>query len=169
MFEKLRRASETQRHMMDWIMRAGEEAQEFGAPALEAEHFLLAMVDRPGAPASVLSSLGLTRERIRHALDRELASALARADVHVAPIPRPRARAHSGRLEWGQSARRAAERSIGETPEDPGLRMLLAIVHAEGGVVPRLITELGLSVEDVERAVAVSATKDDGDISGEQG
>ena len=163
MFERLRRASETHRHMMELIRRAGEEAQELGAAALEAEHFLLAMVNRAGAAATVLSSLGLSRERIMDALDRELAAALARADVHVASLPRPPARAQRDRLEWGQSARRAAERSIGETPQDPELRMLLAIVHAEGGIVPRLVSELGLSVEDVERAVARSSTKDGGD------
>ncbi|HEV3400728.1 MAG TPA: Clp protease N-terminal domain-containing protein [Acidimicrobiales bacterium] len=154
MFERLRRGAATHRDTMELIKRAGVEARRLGAPALEAEHLLLAMVDGPGAPARVLSSLGLSRERITEALDRELAAALARADLHVAPLPRPRAVDHGGRLEWGESARRAAERSIGESPDHPGLRMLLAVVHAEGGVVPRLVRELGLSVEDVERAVA---------------
>ena len=154
MFERFRRAAETQRDTMELIRRAGDEARRLGAPAIEAEHLLLAMVDGGGAPAQVISSLGLTKGRLTDALDRELAAALARADVHVAPLPRPRARDRGGRLEWGESARRAAERSLAESPDDPGSRMLLAIVHAEGGVVPRLVRELGLSVEDVERAVA---------------
>ena len=153
MFEGLRHAAKTHRHVVELIRRAEREARRLGAPALEAEHFLLAMPDGADVAAEVLSSLGLSRERMAEALDRELAAALARADLHVAPLPRPRPADPGVRLEWGQSARRAAERSIGESPEDPGLRMLLAIVHAEGGIVPRLLTELGVPVEDVEEAV----------------
>jgi ATP-dependent Clp protease ATP-binding subunit ClpA len=159
-FEGLRSATRTHRNIMELIRRAGEEARQLGSPTLEAEHFLLAMVDGGDFAAAVLSSLGISRERIMEALDRELAMALARADLHIAPLPRPRARDHDARLEWGESARRAAERSIDESPEEPALRMLLAIAHAKGGIVPRLLRELGLAVEDVERAVALSSTKD---------
>jgi ATP-dependent Clp protease ATP-binding subunit ClpA len=147
-FEGLRSATRTHRNIMELIRRAGEEARQLGSPTLEAEHFLLAMVDGGDFAAAVLSSLGISRERIMEALDRELAMALARADLHIA------------RLKWGESARRAAERSIDESPEEPALRMLLAIAHAKGGIVPRLLRELGLAVEDVERAVALSSTKD---------
>ena len=157
MLEKLRQASETHRQIKELITRAAAEARQLGAPALEAEHLLLALVDAPDPAAGVLSSLGFSRERIIQGLDRELATALARARVRLAQLPPPPARPPGRHLPWGQSARRAAERSIEESPADPSLRMLLAIVHAEGGVIPRLLAELRVRVEDVEAAVSRAA------------
>lgn len=155
MFDKLRRASAAPRNVMVLLKRAEAETRALGAPACEAEHILLALLEEPGVAASaVLCSLGLSRERITEALERELASALARARVYVAELPRPRAQGGSGRIRWGESAQRAVERSIRERPDDPSLRILLAIVHAESGVMPRLLAELGVSVGDVEAAVS---------------
>ncbi len=56
-------------------------------------------------------------------------------------------------MRWGESAQRV-ERSIGQSPDDASLRLLLAIVHAEAGVIPRLLTELGVSVREIETAVS---------------
>ncbi len=156
MLDEVRRVSAAPRDVMVVLKRAEEEARVLGAPTCEAEHILLALVDVPTVSASgVLSSLGLSRERIIEALDRELTSALARAHIHVAELPRPHSSlGESHRVRWGESAQRVVERSIRESADDPSLRMLLAIVHAEGGVIPRLLPELGVSVGDVEMAVA---------------
>ncbi len=156
MFDKLRQASAAPREVMALLRRAEEEARLLGAPACDAEHILLALVDGPGESASaVLSSLGLGRERITEGLERELTTALARAHVHLAELPRPDARRDSGRLRWGESAQRVVERSIRERPDDASLRLLLAIVHAEVGVIPRLLTELGVTVGEIETAVSL--------------
>ena len=154
MFERLRQASAAPREVMALLRRAEEEARLLGAPACEVEHILLALADEPGSSASaVLSSLGLGRERITEALERELTSALARAHVHLAELPRPHAR-DSGRVRWGESAQRVVERSIDESPDDASLRLLLAIVHTEAGVIPGVLTELGVGVHDIETAVS---------------
>ncbi len=71
---------------------------------------------------------------------------LVRGGVRYAAQKPTRSRRSS--REW-ESAQRVAERSIGESPDDPTLRILLAIAHAEVGSIPRLLTELGLSVRDV--------------------
>ena len=155
MLDKLRRVSAAPRDVMVVLRRAEEEARLLGAPTCEAEHILLGLMDEPTVSASgVLSSLGLSRERITEALERELTSALARAHIHLAELPRPQSLGEGHRVRWGESAQRLVERSIRESADDPSLRMLLAIVHAEGGVVPRLLPELGVSVGDVERAAA---------------
>ena len=155
MFDKLRRASTAPREVMALLRRAEEEARVLGAPACEAEHILLALVDGPGKSApAVLSSLGLSRERITEGLERELATALAGAHIHLADVPRAPEWGDGSRVRWGASAQRVAERSIGESPDDASLRLLLAIVHAEAGVIPRLLTELGVSAPEVETAVS---------------
>ncbi|MBW3547414.1 MAG: Clp protease N-terminal domain-containing protein [Actinobacteria bacterium] len=155
MLDKLRRVSAAPRDVMVVLRRAEEEARLLGAPTCEAEHILLGLMDEPTVSASgVLSSLGLSRERIIEALERELVSALARANIHVAELPGPRSLGKSPRVRWGESAQRLVERSIRESADDPSLRMLLAIVHAEGGVIPRLLPELRVSVGEVEMAVA---------------
>lgn len=154
MFDRLWQVSAAPRDVMALLSAAEKEARLLGAPACEAEHILLALVDGPNVAAStVLSSLGLSRERIAEGLERELANALARVHVHLVELPHPLPRRDSGRMRWGESAQRAAERSIREAPEDPGLRMLLAVVHAESGVIPRLLAELGVSVANIETAV----------------
>lgn len=154
MFDKLRRVAVAPRDVMVVLQRAEEEARALGAPTCEAEHILLALVGGPAMSASgALSSLGLSREGITQALERELASALALTHIHLAELPRA-PRGDSGRVPWGESAQRVAERSIRESPDDPSLRLLLAIVHAETGVIPRLLAELGISVDDVETAVS---------------
>lgn len=158
MFDKLRRASAAPREVMGLLRRAEEEARLLGASACDAEHILLALVDGPGESASaVLSSLGVGHERIIEGLDRELAAALARAHVQLAELPRPHAQGDSARVRWGESAQRVAARSIRESPDDVSLRLLLAIVHAEAGVIPRLLTELGVSVREIETAVSRAA------------
>lgn len=155
MFDKLRRASAAHREVMALLRRAEQEARVLGAPACDAEHILLALVDGPAESASsVLSSLGLGRERIIEGLDRELTTALARAHVQLAELPRPHARGDSGPVRWGESAQRVVERSIGESPDDASLRVLLGIVHAEAGVIPRLLAEFGVSVGEIETAVS---------------
>ena len=63
-----------------------------------------------------------------------------RVEAHRLPQPRPIC--DSRRLRWGQSARSAAERSTREDHADPQLRMLLGIVRAGVGVIPRLLAEL---------------------------
>ena len=157
MFDKLRRASAAPREVKGLLKRAGEEARLLGAPACDAEHILLALVDGPGDSASaVLSSLGVGRERIIEGLDSELTTALARAHVQLVELPRPHARGDSGRVRWGESAQRVVERSIRENPDDACLRLLLAIVHTEAGVIPRLLAELGVSVREIESAVSLA-------------
>lgn len=153
MFDGLRQTSGL-RDVMALLRASEEQARALGATVCEAEHLLLALVDGPSTPASTaLRSLGLTRERITEGLDRELVDALARARVHLAEVPGPRPRRSGGRIQWGESAQRVVERSVRESSQDAGLRILLAVVHAEGGPVPGLLIALGVSVNDVETAV----------------
>jgi ATP-dependent Clp protease ATP-binding subunit ClpA len=136
------------------LLQAQDEAAARGAPTVEAEHLLLAMTTVPfGSASRILEDLRLSHDRVAGALDRERARALALVGVDTRRLPRPRPIHDIRRIGWGQSARSAAERSTGEAHADPQLRMLLGIVRAEVGVIPRLLAELGLTRGDVEDAV----------------
>lgn len=158
MFERLSRELEFFREMQALIKQAEVEARLAGSRMVEAEHLLTAMAAVPFGPASrVLELLGLSRERIAGAIERERDGALALAGVQAAGMPATRHVIRDPGPRWNQSAKLAAERSCGETPEDPRLRMLLGIVHAEAGVIPRLLTELDVSREDIEQAVRTAS------------
>lgn len=132
-------------------------ARQAGSAQVEAEHLLLAIATAGfGVAAAVLDALGLTPDRIASALARERASALALAGVDTSGLPPARPRLFAKHLRWGRSAMLAVERSCEERPTDPTLRVLLGIVHAEAGIVPRLLAELNLTVAAVEEAVRVA-------------
>jgi hypothetical protein len=66
------------------VRSAGEEALLDGSESIEAEHVLLALAKLFGSTASrLLTEVGLTRDAIRAALDREWEQSLAVAGVAV--------------------------------------------------------------------------------------
>jgi ATP-dependent Clp protease ATP-binding subunit ClpA len=136
------------------LLQAQDEAAARGAAAVEAEHLLLAMATISfGSASRVLEALHVSHDRVTEALERERARALAAVGVEAHRLPLPQPICDSRRLRWGQSARSAAERSTREDHADPQLRMLLGVVRAEVGVIPRLLAELGLTTSDIEDAV----------------
>ena len=154
MLEKLLGGKQFREEVEGLLLQARDEAAARGAPAVESEHLLLAMATVPfGSASRVLDDLHVSPDRVAEALDRERARALAVVGVETRRLPPPQTIRDSRRLRWGRSARTAAERSTREDHADPQLRMLLGIVHAEGGVIPRLLAELKLTTSDVENAV----------------
>jgi ATP-dependent Clp protease ATP-binding subunit ClpA len=154
MFEQL------DRNARGTILRAREHARRAVSPTIEAEHFLLALAEVPVGRAGVaLAGLGLTEEAVRAAIDRELLGALAAVGVRghgarSAPTPRPR----RGGPRWGQSAKLAMKRSLDEAVRRGDRRignehLLLALVGAEAGVVPRLLQELGATPDQFRAAL----------------
>jgi ATP-dependent Clp protease ATP-binding subunit ClpA len=143
------------------ILRAREQAKRAGSPTLEAEHFLLALAEAPiGRAGAALTGLGVTEEAVRGAMDRELVGALASVGVREASslsaaTPRPR----RGVPRWGQSAKLAIQRALEEAVSRGDRRIgnehvLLALVGAEAGVVPRLLNELDLTPDQIRAALA---------------
>jgi ATP-dependent Clp protease ATP-binding subunit ClpA len=143
------------------ILRAREQAKRAGSPTLEAEHLLLALAEVPiGRAGTALTGLGLTEEVVRAAIDRELVGALTAVGVRESGVlsvatPRP----GRGVPRWGQSAKLAIKRSLEEAVRRGDRRignehLLLALVGAEAGVVPRLLEELDVSPGQIRAALA---------------
>jgi ATP-dependent Clp protease ATP-binding subunit ClpA len=147
------------RDARDTLRRARAQAQAHGDATVEAQHMLLVLTEAPGRAGRVLVTLGLTEQSVREALDREVAGALAAVGVHDSQ-PAGRMLPTRGRRvpRWGQSAKLALKRTLHEARRRGERRLgnehlLLAVVSAEAGVIPRVLDELQISPAQVREAL----------------
>ena len=139
------------------VRRAAELAEEELASMVEVEHLLTALVDPvTDSVGRALWSAGVSSRSIRAARDREFHSALSHVGVETGrPSPAAAARQRRGRTtRFAPSAKLALERTL-ESAAATGQRritnanLVLAIISAEVGIVPRLLDELGTSREEL--------------------
>jgi ATP-dependent Clp protease ATP-binding subunit ClpA len=141
--------------------RAADLAEFENSSTVEVEHLLLALVD-PIADdiGRILAAQGVDASAVREARDREFRSALAIAGVHTdRSAPPGAARLRRGRsTRFAPSAKLALERTLeaalrsGEK-QIRNKHLLLAIIDAQTGIVPRLLDELGTSRDQLRQAV----------------
>ncbi len=151
--------SEIDTYIAGVIERAGQEARDDGSAATEAHHLLLAIA---AAEEPILLSAGLDREALRAALDREFERSLAAAGATVAGGPARPSSARTGSPPPGASLKLALERGFQLVKHKRDVRpahLLLGIVQAEVGTVPRALALAGVDraqlAEQVRRALAV--------------
>lgn len=141
------------------VLRATKEvAAGVGSPQVEAEHMLIAIASGPAddRAAQALRDEGLDAETLREAIAHDGERVLAKVGIDVSGValpPRPRRSGKSPR--FGASAKRALElgvRGAAEVGEKKILthHLLLGLLRAEHGVVPRLLADKG-----VDRAALV--------------
>lgn len=141
------------------VKRAQRVAGEEGAGSVEAEHLLLALTQQASdRTARALHTLGMTDAMVRAALQREFADALLAVGV-VGPVgPRPSSGSTTSTPRWGQSAKLTLVRTL-QVALDRGHKrieehhILLALTHAEAGVIPRVLRTLDISPSDIEAAL----------------
>jgi len=128
---------------------ARQEARKRGSKAIEAEHLLLALASSVTTVCGrLLIEAGLDRERIEALLQQERRQALAYAGVELrGPTPAHPAEG-AGPLGLGTSANEAIRRgaAIGHTENRVrvGTDLLLGILGAELGTVPRILALAGI-------------------------
>lgn len=144
MFERFTRDARTA------VKDAEEEARALGSPTIEAEHLLLALTRQAPhtAVALALATAGLDHDRVSEALDAERERSLAAVGISIGdfdlPAPRP---ATKPRLAAG--AKSALEHALRISLERADRRIdgghiLLALLRAEAGTVPRALNEAGV-------------------------
>jgi len=135
------------------VDRAGLEAKEDGSAATEAHHLLLAIAAEPEPITHrVLDAVGLDHHAIREALDREFERSLGAVGVTPAAFELPRASVERGRPRLAASAKLAIERGLGSVERKGDLRpahLLLGILHAPVGTVPRALDLAGVDRDDL--------------------
>jgi ATP-dependent Clp protease ATP-binding subunit ClpA len=130
-------------------LAAQDEAAERGDRKVEAEHLLLALAGRGVA--------GLEHDAIATALDDEQRRSLAAVGVSAEDFDVRPAIATVARLRFGTSAKRALELSLRVALERDDRRIdsghvLLALLRAEAGTVPRALAIAGLDPDEVRAA-----------------
>ena len=149
------------------IEQAGHHAGEDGSATIEAQHLLLAVAAQQGTTAhQVLTSVGLDRQAIREALDREFEHSLRAAGVSAAAfaLPRPSGDPEpSARI--GASAKLALERGVAAAARKKDLQpahLLLGILEARLGTVPRALALAGIDRADLTARVRQALTGQQG-------
>lgn len=137
---------------MQRVLERGEwEAVEEGSGTVEARHLLLAVAGDPEAP-----EVGLDYDGVRGALDREFEQSLGVVGITRARYEFPRASKGLGRPRMGTSAKLALERGLGSVDRkgspQPG-HLLLGILKAEVGTVPRALALAGVDREELMERV----------------
>ena len=128
------------------VVKAAEaQAAQLGSPTIEAEHLLLALADREAV-------IGLDRDEVLAALeaerDRSLAAVgIATSDFGLPPaaVTRPRFAA-SSKLALERALRAAVARSDRRLA---GGHILLGVLAAEAGTVPRALALAGVDRDDL--------------------
>jgi ATP-dependent Clp protease ATP-binding subunit ClpA len=139
-----------------WVAHdAPQIARELGDASVEAEHLLLAIARRDDAAARVLHAAGLDEDAIAAALVAETERSLAAVGVSADSltftpfVETPR---------FGRSAKWALELSLRIALERGDRRIgtghvLLAILRAERGTVPRALSVAGVDRQELAARV----------------
>lgn len=141
------------------IMVQGEhEARKDGSTAMEAHHLLLAIAaEREATTHRMLAAAGLDYQAIRDALDGEYEHSLKAAGVSRDAFDLPEPSYPAGRkVGIGASARLALERGIAAVARKKDLRpghVLLGVLKAEVGTVPRALALAGIDPADLATRV----------------
>ncbi|GAA1004089.1 hypothetical protein Aple_005850 [Acrocarpospora pleiomorpha] len=147
------------------IEQGGDEALQEGSATIEARHLLLGIAALEGTGAHrVLASAGLDHQAIRDALDREFEHSLGAAGVSAAAFDLPRASPDRKRpTHLGASAKLVFERSFkyGVPKNLRPAHLLLGILQAQVGTVPRALALAGVDQGDLMARVLESVAVED--------
>ncbi|MFG2234022.1 Clp protease N-terminal domain-containing protein [Streptomyces sp. NPDC048723] len=146
------------------IVRAMHEAHEDGSATIDAHHLLLSLAADPGSTAQqVLASVGLDRAAVRGALDREFEHSLSMVGVSPGAHDLPRPSRASQQPKMGASARLALERSFASARKKDlrSAHVLLGILQAQIGTVPRALALAGVDQADLADRVRQTLTSQD--------
>jgi ATP-dependent Clp protease ATP-binding subunit ClpA len=143
-----------QKYLKTMLDQAETEARLDGSTTVEAHHLLLAIaVDQGSTPGRILASVRLDRDAIRAASDREFEHSLSAAGVSRSSFdglhpatPDPKHVPHPG-----ASVRLALERGVGSAAgaDLQPVHLLLGILQAEVGTVPRALALAGIDRADL--------------------
>jgi D-alanyl-D-alanine carboxypeptidase len=147
------------------IVRAQHEAAEDGSATLEAQHLLLAAAGQPEPTTRrALESVGLDHDAIRGALEREFEHSLNVVGVSATTHDLPRPSRLPANPALGTSAKLAIERAFATVTRKKDLQpahVLLGILSAQVGTVPRALAIAGVDREGLAAHVRQLLTRDE--------
>jgi ATP-dependent Clp protease ATP-binding subunit ClpA len=133
------------------VVQARRIAVEDGSPTVEGEHLLLAL-------AETEPTEGLDHDTVRDALDAEERLSLAVVGVSESDFDLPSPRPLATEPQWGTSAKVALQRAARAAARRNQRRieprhLLLALLEARAGTIPRALEIAGLDRLELARRV----------------
>jgi ATP-dependent Clp protease ATP-binding subunit ClpA len=147
------------------VKDAEAEARELGSPTVEAEHLLLALTRQDPATAvgRALAEAGLDHDRVAAALDAERERSLMAVGISIGafalPTPHP-----SSKPRMAAGAKSALEHAlrislVRADKRIDGGHILLALLRAEAGTVPRALHEAGVDKRELNDLVTAAMSR----------
>jgi ATP-dependent Clp protease ATP-binding subunit ClpA len=134
-------------------LQANSVAAGLGSSSVEAEHLLvsLASTDHPAGVA--LREAGLEPQEVRDAIQRDFERVLGRVGIDTSALDLP-ANCRRTKPSWGTSAKQALERALAEAKRRGDRHIgcehiLLGLLRAEHGTVPRLLAAEGIDRDEL--------------------
>lgn len=140
------------------VTRGEQGARDDSSATIEAQHLLLAITaGQEPSTHQVLTSVGLNHQTVREFLDRELDQSLSTVGVSRTAYDLPRPSPALEHPKLGASAKLALERAVTSgAPRKKDLRplhLLLGILQAQVGTVPRVLALAGIDRDDLKTRV----------------
>ena len=144
------------------VTTAESEARELGSPAIEAEHLLLALtrLDETTPVGGALAEARLDHAALLDALDAERERSLMAVGISIGDFDLPPARP-SAKPRMAAGAKSALEHALRISLARADKRIgsghiLLALLRAEAGTVPRALKGAGVDRAELNDRVAAA-------------
>jgi ATP-dependent Clp protease ATP-binding subunit ClpA len=148
------------------VKDAEAEARELGSPTIDAEHLLLALTRQDPATAvgRALAEAGLDHDRVSRALDPERERSLMAVGISIGDFDISAPRPATTRPRMAAGAKNALELSLRISLERADRRIdgghiLLALLRAEAGTVPRALDEAGVDRRELNDLVTAAMSR----------
>ena len=134
-------------------LEASSVAAGLGSPSVEAEHLLISLAATPDPAGAALRDAGLTPEELRDAVKRDFERVLWRVGIDASGFDFD-ANCRRTKPGWGTSAKQGMERAVAEAKRrgDKHIgseHLLLGLLRAEHGTVPRLLEAEGIDRDEL--------------------
>jgi len=134
-------------------LEATSVAAGLGSSSVEAEHLLVSIAASPDPAGHALRNVGLDPAEVRDAIQRDFERVLGRVGIDASAVEIS-ANCRRTTPRWGASAKQGLERALveakrrGDRQIDSG-HILLGLLRAEHGAVPRIIEAEGIDRDEL--------------------
>jgi ATP-dependent Clp protease ATP-binding subunit ClpA len=134
-------------------LEANSVAAGLGSSSVEAEHLLVSLASTDHPAGAALREVGLEPQEVRDAIQRDFERSLACVGIDASGADVP-ANCRRTKPRWGASAKQALERAVKEAKRRGDRHIgcehiLLGLLRAERGTVPRLLAAEGIDRDEL--------------------
>jgi len=138
-------------------LEANSVAAGLGSSSVEAEHLLVSLAAGDDAAGRALRDAGLDPQELRDAIQRDFERVLRNVGIDASGVDVP-ANCRSDTPRWGASAKQSLERALVEAKRRGDRRIgsehiLLGLLRAEHGTVPRILDAEGIDPDELTSAL----------------